>query len=86
MSAISTAARVAAGTLTAAHVLNATLARIDAEDGALGAFTARLDATTALGQLKQMQLDGNWGPLQGLAVAVKDNIDTADLPDRKSVV
>lgn len=82
MSAISTAARVAAGTLTAAHVLNATLARIDAEDGALGAFTARLDATTALGQLKQMQLDGNWGPLQGLAVAVKDNIDTADLPTR----
>ena len=82
MSAISTAARVAAGTLTAAHVLHATLARIDAEDGALGTFTARLDIATALGQLKQMQLDGNWGALQGLAVAVKDNIDTADLPTR----
>lgn len=82
MSAISTAARLASGSLSATDLATAALARIDAEDGALGAFTARLDVATALGQVKQMQLDSNLGALQGLAVAVKDNIDTADLPTR----
>ena len=82
MSAVATAARLAAGTLNAADLLAATLARIDAEDIALGAFTARLDLPAAMAELKQLQLGGNLGALQGLAVALKDIIDTADLPTR----
>ena len=82
MSAIQQAARLSAGSLSAADLLAATLARIDAEDGALGAFTARLDLPAALAKLKRMQASGSMGPLQGLSVAVKDIIDTADLPTR----
>ena len=81
MSAISTATQLAAGALNAADLLAETMARIDAEDGALGAFTARLDLPAALEQLQKMQASGI-GPLQGLSVAVKDIFDTADLPTR----
>ena len=82
MSAINKAALLADGTLTAADVLAKTLARIDVEDGALGAFTARLDLPAALKQLEHMKRSGKLGPLQGLPVAVKDIFDTADLPTR----
>ena len=82
MSAITIAAQLAAGSLNAADLLAATLMRIDAEDTALGAFTARLDLPAALGDLKQLQQAGNLGPLQGLAVGAKDIIDTANLPTR----
>ena len=81
MSTIYTAAQLASGSLSAADVLAATLARIDAEDGALGAFTALLDLPTVRQQLKQLQT-GGIGPLQGLPVAIKDIFDTADLPTR----
>ncbi len=47
MSAVATAARLAAGTLNAADLLTATLARIDAKDSALGAFAIRLDLPAA---------------------------------------
>ena len=81
MSTIHTAAKLASGSLSAADVLATTLARIDAEDGALGAFTALLDLPAARQQLKQLQSSGI-GPLQGLPVAIKDIFDTADLPTR----
>lgn len=81
MSAINQAALLADGSLVAADLLAATLARIEAEDAALGAFTALLDLPTALKQLQQLQSNGI-GPLQGLPVAVKDIFDTADLPTR----
>ena len=80
MSAINTAAQLADGSLAAADLLADTLARIDAEDGRLGAFTARLDLPAALSKLKQLQGAASIGPLQGLPVAVKDIIDTTDLP------
>ncbi|MGB4116299.1 MAG: amidase [Polaromonas sp.] len=81
MSAINTAARLADGSLSAAELLTKTLARIDAEDAALGAFTAVLDLPTALAELQQMQRSGLC-PLQGLAVGVKDIVNTANLPTR----
>ena len=81
MTAIHTAAQVASGSFNAADVLAATLARIDAEDSALGAFTALLDFPTARRQLKHLQTSGI-GPLQGLPVAIKDIFDTADFPTR----
>lgn len=81
MSAINTTAQLADGSLTAAGLLVETLARIQAEDATLGAFTAVLDLPTALAELKQMQQVG-LGPLQGLTVGVKDIVDTANLPTR----
>ena len=82
MSAINKAALLAGGSLDAADMLAETLARIEAEDGVLGAFTARLDLPAALSKLKHLQGAASMGPLQGLPVAVKDIIDTADLPTR----
>ena len=73
MSAVNTAGLLAAGSLNAADVLAATLARIDAEDGALGAFTALLDLPAALSQLNRMQLSGKIGPLQGLLLRQQPN-------------
>ena len=81
MSAINKAALLADGALTPADMLTETLARIDAENVVLGAFTALLDLPSAIQQLKQMQMSG-MGPLQGLPVGVKDIFDTADLPSR----
>ncbi len=79
-SAIDTAAQLASSTLDAATLLTATLARIDAEDGTLGAFVCRLELPAALEQLKQLKSSAGTAPLQGLPVAVKDIFDTADLP------
>lgn len=81
MSTLHTATQLASGSLTAADMLAATLTRIEAEDGALGAFTALIDLPAALEQLKQLQT-GGIGPLQGLPVAIKDIFDTADFPTR----
>lgn len=76
-SAIATAAQLAAGTLDAATLLTETYARIDAVDGTLRTFTARLDLPSALAQLPALK-----GPLHGLPVAVKDIFDTRELPTR----
>jgi len=77
-SAIATAAQLAAGTLDAATMLADTLARIDAQDAALGAFVALLSPGAAREQLAQLREAS--GPLQGLPVAIKDIFDTAGLP------
>jgi Asp-tRNA(Asn)/Glu-tRNA(Gln) amidotransferase A subunit family amidase len=75
LSAMTSAAQIAAGTLDAASLLADTYERIAAQDGALGALVAVLELPTALEQLKTLE-----GPLQGLPVAVKDIFDTCDLP------
>ena len=80
LTAIATATQLAAGTLDAATLLADTFSRIDAADVTLGAFVARLDLPTALAHLEQLKQSGRVGPLQGLAVAVKDIFDTCDLP------
>jgi Asp-tRNA(Asn)/Glu-tRNA(Gln) amidotransferase A subunit family amidase len=76
-SAIDIAAELAAGTRDGQALLAETYARIDATDGELGAFVARLDLPVAVEQLKRLN-----GPLQGLPVAVKDIFDSCDLPTR----
>jgi Asp-tRNA(Asn)/Glu-tRNA(Gln) amidotransferase A subunit family amidase len=75
LSALASAAQLAAGTLDAAALIADTYARIDAQDGALGTLVARLELATALEQIKTLE-----GPLQGLPVAVKDIFDTCELP------
>ena len=68
--------RIEAGTLTAESLMEACLARITEREPEVGAFihldqdAARTAARTASGT----------GPLRGLPVAVKDLIDTADMP------
>jgi Asp-tRNA(Asn)/Glu-tRNA(Gln) amidotransferase A subunit family amidase len=76
-SAITIAGELAAGTCDGEELLAETYARIDATDGELGAFVARLDLPVAMEQLKRLN-----GPMQGLPVAVKDIFDTRDLPTR----
>ena len=79
-SAIVTAGQLAAGTLDGSQLLREAFARIDAQDGELGAFVARLDLPAALAQREQVQRRDGGAVLQGLPVAVKDIFDTADLP------
>ena len=74
-----TIARLAAGTLDAATLADDTLARIGAQEAALGAFTALLPRDVARREAATAQLERR-GPLHGLPVAVKDIVDTAALP------
>jgi Asp-tRNA(Asn)/Glu-tRNA(Gln) amidotransferase A subunit family amidase len=62
--------RIDAGTLTAEGALRLSRDAILAEDDRIGAFVT-VDHAAAVGQA---------GPLRGIAVGVKDIIDTADMP------
>ena len=62
--------RIEAGTLTPDAALAESLAAIDAQEGTIKAFVVRTKNPKA--QAK--------GPLRGIAVGIKDIIDTADLP------
>jgi 1-carboxybiuret hydrolase len=85
MSAANIAAAVRAGTVSASEVVAATLARIEALNGRLGAFTdvtasrafsraSAIDAARARGEAL--------GPLAGAPFAAKNLFDIADLPTR----
>ncbi len=82
-SALSLRAKLAAGEITAEALVQAYLARIAEVDGEIGAW-AHLEPEHALAQARSLdQLRGTGlplGPLHGLPVAVKDIVDTADLP------
>ena len=62
--------RIASGELSADAAIAQSLAAIDAQEKAIGAFVCRADNVRAAGS----------GPLRGIAVGIKDIIDTADLP------
>jgi len=80
-SAIELVAALQDGTLTAAALVEALLARIDATDGPVRAW-AHLDRARARAEAKRVDAlpAGARAPLHGLALGVKDIIDTADLP------
>jgi Asp-tRNA(Asn)/Glu-tRNA(Gln) amidotransferase A subunit family amidase len=67
------------GTITSEELVGACLERIEAEDGAIGAFE-HLDPGAALAEARRIDALSPKPPLAGLPVAVKDIIDTADLP------
>jgi Asp-tRNAAsn/Glu-tRNAGln amidotransferase A subunit and related amidases len=73
------------GALSAEEYVTACLDRIEALEGDVRAF-AHIDRAHALRQardLDEWRRDGRpTGPLHGIPVAIKDIIDTKDLPDR----
>ena len=82
-SARAIAAALKAGTTTSEVEVRACLDRIAERDPALGAFVVLgADAAIAAAQHwdKARKLGDNLPPLAGIPLAVKDNIDTADLP------
>jgi 1-carboxybiuret hydrolase len=80
-SATEIAAAVAAGTVSAAAVIDAALGGIAARDGALNAFT---DVTAARARARAALIDAGRvsGPLAGVPFAVKNLFDVEGLPTR----
>jgi Asp-tRNA(Asn)/Glu-tRNA(Gln) amidotransferase A subunit family amidase len=78
-SANETVAAVATGALTVADAVGACLAAARDGDAAIGAFRM-LDERFVEEQVRRLELSGPIGPLHGVAVGVKDVIDTGDLP------
>jgi Asp-tRNA(Asn)/Glu-tRNA(Gln) amidotransferase A subunit family amidase len=62
--------RIDSGDLSAATAISQSCEAIDAQDKTLGAFVCRAKTVRAAGA----------GPLRGIAVGIKDIIDTSDLP------
>jgi Asp-tRNA(Asn)/Glu-tRNA(Gln) amidotransferase A subunit family amidase len=62
--------RIEKGELSAAAAISQSLEAIDAQDKTIGAFVCRAKTVAA----------ASAGPLRGIAVAIKDIIDTSDLP------
>ncbi|WP_300659257.1 amidase family protein, partial [Hydrogenophaga sp.] len=73
------AARVARRELTAEAVARALVERTQALDPAILAWQ-HFDAEQVMAQAKALDGAGAQGPLAGVPVAVKDLIDTADMP------
>lgn len=76
LGALDAARRIEAGSLTVEALAEACLERIAARDGEVGAFI-HIDPEAVRIAARAARADG---PLRGLPVAVKDLIDTADLP------
>jgi len=81
LSAIEAARRIESGDLTAEALMRACLERVAERDETVRAW-AHLDPDQAIAGAMAADAAGNPGPLAGLPVAVKDIIDTADMPTR----
>jgi len=79
LSARAAAQEIAAGRLTAEALMTACLDRIAAREKAVGAWHF-LDPAAALAAARQRDSEPPRGPLHGIPIAVKDLIDTADMP------
>lgn len=79
LSAAETAKRIREGALTSVAATEACLARIAERDGEIEAW-AWLDPSAALAEAAARDAAAATGPLHGVPVAVKDLIDTADMP------
>jgi Asp-tRNA(Asn)/Glu-tRNA(Gln) amidotransferase A subunit family amidase len=82
MTAIAALAAIAAGRISCEELARACLARIDARDSAVHAFTW-LDPERAIHEARERDRDravGVRGALDGLPFGVKDIIDTHDMP------
>ncbi len=80
LSVCDAAARIASGEITSEKLVRDCLDRIEEREPTLHAW-AFLDPDLALGQARRCdRSDGSLGPLHGVPIAVKDIIDTADMP------
>src|SRR5438094_10369182 len=70
---------IASGRLTAEALASACLDRIAAREAVVGAWQY-LDRDAALAAARQRDAEPPRGPLHGIPIAVKDLIDTADMP------
>ena len=81
LSAVEAVRRIKSGDLTAEALMRACLERVAERDEVVRAW-AHLDPDQATAEAKSADAAGNPGPLAGIPVAVKDIIDTADMPTR----
>jgi Asp-tRNA(Asn)/Glu-tRNA(Gln) amidotransferase A subunit family amidase len=79
LSAREAASRIAERRLAAADLATAYLDHIAAREGVVGAWQ-HLDRDRALAAAQQRDRQAPQGPLHGVPIAVKDLIDTADMP------
>ena len=79
LSAREAARQIAAGQLTAEALVAACLERIAAREPVVGAWQY-LDPEAALAAARRCDAGAPSGPLHGVPIAVKDLIDTADMP------
>ncbi|HTT81203.1 MAG TPA: amidase, partial [Stellaceae bacterium] len=79
LSARDAAAAIAAGRLSAEDLVRACLGHIDRREATVGAWHY-LDRETALAAARARDAGPPQGPLHGVPIAVKDLIDTADMP------
>src|SRR5215469_3662410 len=73
------ARRIAEGRLTAEAMVTSCLERIEAREGVVGAWQY-LDRDQALAEARRRDSEAPRGPLHGIPIAVKDLIDTCDMP------
>ncbi len=79
LTAIEAARRIAERQLGAEALVAACLDRIDAREGVVGAWQY-LDRERAMMTARRRDAEPPRGPLHGIPIAVKDLIDTADMP------
>ena len=79
LSASAAAAAIAAGKLSATALAEACLVHIDEREPVVKAWE-HIDRAQVLAQAKARDAEPPRGPLHGVPVAIKDIIDTADLP------
>lgn len=83
LTATEAATKIASGEISSEDLVKACLEKIDAHEETIGAWIY-LDKEHALGQAKRLdehRASGReLGPLHGVPVAIKDIIDTADMP------
>jgi len=79
LSAMAAARALAAREITAEKLLRHCLERIGERESVVHAWTF-LDADGALRRARELDARGSSGPLHGLPIAVKDLIDTVDMP------
>jgi len=81
LSAIEAIKKIKQGQLTAESLIRSCLDRVSERDNIVKAW-AHIDPEKAIDRARAADKQGNKGPLAGIPIAVKDIIDTADMPTR----
>lgn len=79
LTARESARRIKAGSLTSEELVRACLDRIGVREDTVAAWT-HLDPEQAVAEARRRDSEAPRGPLHGVPVAIKDVIDTADMP------